>query len=214
MNLEGRVKVLRETVDELKNLQLINKLDIKNLKAEIKKLQKVQTGFSKDLMRISAQLGEFEKKLEDLGDRISDFSVRQVPEYVYDMERIEKKLAKLEGKTKPLASKQVLEKLNKLEERIKRIQAKSGKGVVEKVPEDLVKRIERLEKTVKTLQPKGFEKVEKKLEVIEKVPADLVKKLERLEREVAGLKRAETRLEKRVETGGIEKVIKELSKGL
>ena len=211
MNLEGRVKVLRETVDELKNLQLINKLDIKNLKAEIKKLQKVQTGFSKDLMRISAQLGEFEKKLEDLGDRISDFSVRQVPEYVYDMERIEKKLAKLEGKAKPLASKQVLEKLNKLEERIKRIQAKPGK---EKVSEDLVKRIERLEKTVKRLQPKGFEKVEKKLEVIEKVPADLVKKLERLEREVAGLKRAETRLEKRVETGGIEKVIKELSKGL
>jgi chromosome segregation ATPase len=120
-SLEQQMSTLEEKISELNDLQLLNKLDIINLKNEIEKMRLTVPAVSPET---TSMIHELEKLAEKTGD------VKKLRDLAGDVDRIEHDIKKLKESSRP--SKFPVEKINAIEKRVeenKRKLSEVGKRV-------------------------------------------------------------------------------------
>lgn len=149
--VEEKINVIRDKLEELEDLELVNKLDLINLKNDLERIKLTSQVASPEmgerlveLERLASMLGGF-KKLEDIMDEINNLRSEiqklkpvETEKYVKQVEELRAALEKLpKGKVLPLKQMEELRKTIEVnEEKIRTLESivKRAKPKVIKCP--------------------------------------------------------------------------------
>ena len=181
--LEEKINMLKEGIQEAKDLQTVNKLDIINLKNEIEQIKLSMTTLSPESI-------ENIRALEKLSEKIG-----KAENIKNDIDKLKSDVNKL----KPVKLEDVYTNINLLQQRMNEFEKRTP---AESIPNDFSTRLKTLEKRMDSAKPSIPNDFSTRLKTLEKrmdsakpsIPNDFSTRLKTLEKRMESMKQAAPRI--------------------